>query len=207
MISVVGRLDNKKYALKRVRLKENSSKRGMRKLREVSILSQLNHPNVVRYHNAWIQRDRLSRKHSSSSWEVEELDQSLEGMFGEATEDSDCSEEIATNGSSGESQSVNHSREGIPLHLIQGEETLECFICNAVYDDWQVTLEEWHSIGVDLQPHNLCIPCFLKNYRGKAKASVFQKPKLPLHLYIQMEFCEVGWLDFNNFMTKRVDVF
>lgn len=64
VIKVRNRLDNCLYAVKRIPLKPKSVQFTKRITREVQLISRLNHENVVRYYNAWIES---SEEQSSSS--------------------------------------------------------------------------------------------------------------------------------------------
>ena len=64
------RLENQAYAIKKIRQASASALNKV--LSEIVVLSQLNHPNVVRYFTAWTETDGLNRlesSHSSSSGE------------------------------------------------------------------------------------------------------------------------------------------
>ncbi|XP_074628735.1 eIF-2-alpha kinase GCN2-like [Acropora palmata] len=63
-LEVRNRLDNCLYAVKRIPLKPKSVQFTKRITREVQLISRLNHENVVRYYNAWIES---SEEQSSSS--------------------------------------------------------------------------------------------------------------------------------------------
>ncbi|KAG7391646.1 hypothetical protein PHYPSEUDO_004148 [Phytophthora pseudosyringae] len=58
------RLDGRKYAIKRVglNLKNQTSKTLQKFLREVKILALLDHPNIVRYYQAWLEKVEESEK-------------------------------------------------------------------------------------------------------------------------------------------------
>lgn len=61
------RLDGRKYAIKRVglNLKNQTSKTLQKFLREVKILALLDHPNIVRYYQAWLEKVEESTETSS----------------------------------------------------------------------------------------------------------------------------------------------
>ena len=48
-------LDNRQYALKRIPLSARNRQLYKKMTREVELLSRLNHENVVRYFNSWIE--------------------------------------------------------------------------------------------------------------------------------------------------------
>lgn len=49
------RLDGGCYAIKRIRLNPSNKQLNKKITREVKLLSRLNHENVVRYYNSWIE--------------------------------------------------------------------------------------------------------------------------------------------------------
>ncbi|XP_052872416.1 eIF-2-alpha kinase GCN2 [Anopheles cruzii] len=49
------KLDNREYAIKRIRLPARSKQFYKKMTREVELLSRLNHENVVRYYNSWVE--------------------------------------------------------------------------------------------------------------------------------------------------------
>ena len=53
VIKVKNKLDEKKYAIKRIRLNPSDKVTNRKIMREVKLLSRLNHENVVRYYNSW----------------------------------------------------------------------------------------------------------------------------------------------------------
>ena len=53
VIKVKNKLDEKKYAIKRIRLNPADRVTNRKIMREVKLLSRLNHENVVRYYNSW----------------------------------------------------------------------------------------------------------------------------------------------------------
>eukprot|EP00026_Physarum_polycephalum_P004424 Phypoly_transcript_04443.p1 GENE.Phypoly_transcript_04443~~Phypoly_transcript_04443.p1 ORF type:complete len:628 (+),score=134.15 Phypoly_transcript_04443:193-2076(+) len=55
--AVKNKLDGLVYAMKKIQFKNTSSLLLEKVLREVKTLALLNHPNVVRYHSAWIERN------------------------------------------------------------------------------------------------------------------------------------------------------
>lgn len=55
VLKVKNKLDNRQYAIKRIPLTSRSRQIFKRMTREVELLSRLNHENVVRYFNSWIE--------------------------------------------------------------------------------------------------------------------------------------------------------
>ncbi|XP_057291788.1 eukaryotic translation initiation factor 2-alpha kinase 1-like isoform X1 [Hydractinia symbiolongicarpus] len=55
VLKVRNKLDRKYYAIKRVTLLDSHPDACLKTLREVQIISNLNHPNIVRYHSSWLE--------------------------------------------------------------------------------------------------------------------------------------------------------
>ncbi|GAU88418.1 hypothetical protein RvY_01123 [Ramazzottius varieornatus] len=55
VLKVCNLLDGRTYAIKRIALNKSKDKMNKRILREVQLLSRLNHENVVRYYNSWME--------------------------------------------------------------------------------------------------------------------------------------------------------
>eukprot|EP00762_Andalucia_godoyi_P006722 ANDGO_06190.mRNA.1 eIF-2-alpha kinase GCN2 len=86
VVKVRNKLDNRFYAIKWVRLDPSRSKENRKILREVRLLSRVQHKNVVRYYNAWIE--------------------GAAGIFEEENEDDDDDDDDESD-SEGEEESVN----------------------------------------------------------------------------------------------------
>ncbi|XP_057337358.1 eIF-2-alpha kinase GCN2-like [Microplitis mediator] len=65
---VRNKLDGRVYAIKRIALDPKSKQSNKKMIREVKLLSRLNHENVVRYYNSWIENvNVINDKNNSSS--------------------------------------------------------------------------------------------------------------------------------------------
>lgn len=58
--AVRNKIDGLVYAMKKIQFKNTSNQLLEKVLREVKTLALLNHPNVVRYHSAWLERDETA---------------------------------------------------------------------------------------------------------------------------------------------------
>lgn len=76
------RLDGRKYAIKRVGLylKHQTSATLQKFLREVKILALLDHPNIVRYYQAWLEKVEESPKYSGFSSSASDSEISASGV-------------------------------------------------------------------------------------------------------------------------------
>ena len=71
---VKNNLDSQIYAIKRIKLDPINKKLTQKLRREVELLSRLNHENVVRYYNSWIE---IAPEEDSEDSDSDEQDQSL----------------------------------------------------------------------------------------------------------------------------------
>lgn len=94
VIKARNRIDNRFYAIKRIRLDPLNVEENAKILREVTTLSRLHHDRVVRYYQAWIEdgfgNDQLSPRHYHGQ---EDDDDDYEGESYEEGEDDEWSRE------------------------------------------------------------------------------------------------------------------
>lgn len=75
-------LDNRQYAIKRIPLSSRNKQLYKKMTREVELLSRLNHENVVRYYNSWIETETASIRESEHEEDDDEysVDQKKSAM-------------------------------------------------------------------------------------------------------------------------------
>nr|CAB3241542.1 eukaryotic translation initiation factor 2-alpha kinase 4 [Phallusia mammillata] len=74
VVKVRNKLDGRNYAIKRIHLNPHRSQFNKKITREVKLLSRLNHENVVRYYNSWIETIQCNADEiSTSSSNIETL--------------------------------------------------------------------------------------------------------------------------------------
>lgn len=61
------KLDQRCYAIKRIELNPKNKQLNRKIIREVKLLSRLNHENVVRYYNSWIESAIIEYEDSNCS--------------------------------------------------------------------------------------------------------------------------------------------
>lgn len=61
------KLDQRCYAIKRIELNPKNKQLNRKIIREVKLLSRLNHENVVRYYNSWIESAVIEYEDSNCS--------------------------------------------------------------------------------------------------------------------------------------------
>ncbi|DBA86090.1 TPA: hypothetical protein ACH3X1_005610 [Trebouxia sp. C0004] len=74
VVSAINRLDGRQYAVKKIKMQSQSPQGFSRLIREVTTLSRLQHPHVVRYFQAWCEMGRASTPASDTVGELEEDD-------------------------------------------------------------------------------------------------------------------------------------
>lgn len=100
VLKVKNKLDSRFYAIKRIRTNPNSKVYNKQIIREIKLLSRLNHENVVRYYSTWAERyeeiydhKRMrSKSHESSHSESDSKNTSQVIRFRKVTEHHDPSD-------------------------------------------------------------------------------------------------------------------
>ncbi|GIL65935.1 hypothetical protein Vafri_19563, partial [Volvox africanus] len=93
VVAAVNRLDGRQYAVKKIKLDSGSPSSYMRITREVATLSRLQHPNVVRYFQAWCENLPAGFGLDGSEDEDDEDDE-----FGKYSEEEEAEEEELEDG-------------------------------------------------------------------------------------------------------------
>lgn len=157
-------LDNREYAIKRIPLPARSRQLYKKMTREVELLSRLNHENVVRYFNSWIE--------SCSDEDIKEMDKLMSGDWSVSHHDSvkrPKSPQSTLNGTETETDSSSHWNSYLPHMDDSDSDGIEFVNSNgeiAVYDEDDDDESELSSTRVNSP-----------------------KPLIQI-MYIQMEFCE-----------------
>lgn len=177
VFKVRNRLDGCFYALKRIKLGDDDGKNS-RILREVSALSRLSHPHIVRYYQSWIEEGQHIPSHTPTS----PLTQHHE-MFDEDDEISEF-EDLSE---------IDHRLDHLRLSS-SCSHTLSCHVCDNRYIDWEVSFLDWKVISSGMQNMNLCQDCYKEQLKREGvdidQIKIVAKTPQPHYLYIQMEFCE-----------------
>ncbi|TRY91358.1 hypothetical protein DNTS_026251 [Danionella cerebrum] len=94
VFKVINKLDGQEYAVKKILIKKVTRDDCMKVLREVKVLSSLQHPNIVGYHTAWMEHVQPAAKHPDSL-----VSQTLPAL-GRPSDSSTEEKENSSNGSS-----------------------------------------------------------------------------------------------------------
>jgi len=166
------RLDGHLYALKRIRLKQQHAQEKKEVvLREVAVLSRIQHPHVVRYFGAFVEKG-VVEDHCCGGSKNDDFDAEW------------CSsQEETTTADNSETLESSNSMNADPV----------CHLCRKTYTDWEVSFADWGLIDSVLQPLNLCTECYLSSLPNSLDVSQINiRPAVhhPEHLFILMEYCD-----------------
>ncbi|XP_024083004.1 eIF-2-alpha kinase GCN2 isoform X3 [Cimex lectularius] len=166
VLKVRNKLDDGYYAIKKIQLNASNKQLNKKILREVKLLSRLNHENVVRYYNSWIE-------HSSCE------------MPQEKDEDDDYDDVIEE-----ESQHNDGDRRYCDLKV-----TIDIFPrIQDVSQEWSIKEDETSSESsesnwIDFRSTSHSKPETCESESVDGSNSLALKPMF-FYLYIQMELCE-----------------
>ena len=220
---VRNRVDSKIYALKRVPLGNVLRREGAttttaaelvdsdgdikRVLREVEVLSSLNHENVVRYYGAWVEKgDTTDNDNDSTPLQERQGESAAYSYTGSG------SGTISGSGShyiSQENEECTTNTSSTEHHLCDTPKDPVCHLCHRSYTDWEVSFEEWGLIAAVLQPMDLCTDCYKNSLPSDADTSTIQIRQKQIHpqfLFILMEFCESTLLEAVETVNKKTNI-
>ncbi|XP_052902720.1 eIF-2-alpha kinase GCN2 [Anopheles moucheti] len=116
VLKVRNKLDNREYAIKRIRLPARSKQFYKKMIREVELLSRLNHENVVRYYNSWMEAT------SASEITATDTEGEMAGML------SSCDWSVAT-GPKRRTSRLRRSTTGADVvKKAIGDKNIDCFV-------------------------------------------------------------------------------
>lgn len=157
-------LDNREYAIKRIPLPARSRQLYKKMTREVELLSRLNHENVVRYFNSWIE--------SVSDADAAELDKVLGGDWSQ-------SQELSTK--PGKSPQL-----GMPVPEDESESS------SSMWNGYMPHMEDSDSDGIEFVDSDGQVAVYDdddEDDNDKEDKTISPHPQMQV-MYIQMEFCE-----------------
>ncbi|CAB9514181.1 eIF-2-alpha kinase GCN2 [Seminavis robusta] len=176
---VRNRIDGKIYALKRVHLGPVKGEKANKLVREVEVLSSLNHENVVRYYSAWVEKGS-------------DVMPDEEGRSDEDDTDSYYHNHYTTSASS-EDWNNNTNNNDSCITNVQKWKDPVCHLCQSSYTDWEVSFEAWGLLDSVLQPTFLCTICYKKSLPSHVDVDTIhirKKQIMSFYLFILMEYCE-----------------
>ncbi|KAJ8714211.1 hypothetical protein PYW08_007831 [Mythimna loreyi] len=178
VLKVKNKLDGGFYAIKRIKLNPESVQLNKKITREVKLLSRLNHENVVRYYNAWIE----------SSIEIEEDDTSLEVEVPHAKRRGDSLQGIVAK--LGQDVKVEWSMSEVPVQKTNTSSDTEDDEDDDEPDPWFNIMRPEDESSSDIE-----FEVGSNASQTIPSEDVVDSPRQPSErvqqvLYIQMEFCE-----------------
>ncbi|KRZ59705.1 Eukaryotic translation initiation factor 2-alpha kinase 4, partial [Trichinella nativa] len=192
VLKVKNKLDRCQYALKRVPLSTGDISQSRKILREVKLLSHLNHDNVVRYYNSWIETVHLkqnippndcTKSYSTGSGEQQlslellNLDVKTQTSANSSSfivfedEHNDDNEIVLENNDSGEMSSIGDLSNEISMENDDDDDSLLIAFENGD-EEQQQSIDE----------------------NSELDSTVVKHPEMIQILYIQMEICEKSTL-------------
>ncbi|KAK6635786.1 hypothetical protein RUM44_001040 [Polyplax serrata] len=174
VLKVKNKLDGNIYAIKAIRLSMNNKQMDKKMVREVKLLSKLNHENVVRYYTSWIETDSTALGGSSDT-ELDVIDGTNVGK-------------LKTN-----ANSQNENDEEEEEYDEEGSESESSDEVDAVHYDSQEKCEQSSYIQFLKDSGN-------DKKDADSKWGVSEKNETDFKvqpnrtMYIQMEFCEKSTL-------------
>jgi eukaryotic translation initiation factor 2-alpha kinase 4 len=185
------KLDGRIYALKRVKLSNFNPETNLKDhltspisednemIREVQMLSRMQHENVVRYYGAWVER------HDDAFIE-KDLDQNYHPNN--------------SSGAGSESIDLNPTKSSTYSSSlgVQTPRTPICHLCSDPYVDWEVSFEQWGLINSVLQPLDLCTKCYLLSLPENidpTEIHIREQQQMADYLYIMMDYCNGTLID------------
>ncbi|GAX82154.1 hypothetical protein CEUSTIGMA_g9582.t1 [Chlamydomonas eustigma] len=187
--AAINRLDGCKYAIKKIRLdsKARSPHSYARIIREVSTLSTLQHPNVVRYFQAWCESANgadLLLESSSGSEEEGQISGSYDWRNHRGSHTPKMSDSQSSVGREPSSGSFS-----VPPRLTKGEELLSMYcqhhLTSGNYWDKLIKLGE----GDESREDTLPVPTDRQPDYEAEESRRSRRDRSTQLLYIQMEFC------------------
>ncbi|XP_064550119.1 eIF-2-alpha kinase GCN2 isoform X1 [Drosophila montana] len=160
-------LDNREYAIKRIPLPARSRQLYKKMTREVELLSRLNHENVVRYFNSWIE--------SVSDADAAEMDKMLGGDWSQ-------SQELST-------KPAKSPQLGLAVHVEETESS------SSMWNGYMPNMDDSDSDGIEFVDSNGQVAVYDDDDENSDKEDSLQRkissprPQMQV-MYIQMEFCE-----------------
>ncbi|XP_043655255.1 eIF-2-alpha kinase GCN2 [Drosophila teissieri] len=159
-------LDNREYAIKRIPLPARSRQLYKKMTREVELLSRLNHENVVRYFNSWIE--------SVDDADAAEMDKLLGGEWSQSQQDLSV-------------KPAKSPQLGPTLEEDEDEEDSS----SSMWNGYIPNMEDSDSDGIEFVDSNGKVAVYDDEEQEDSTRGKTNSPKpLMQVMYIQMEFCE-----------------
>ncbi|XP_075982885.1 eukaryotic translation initiation factor 2 alpha kinase Gcn2 [Anticarsia gemmatalis] len=179
VLKVKNKLDGGFYAIKRIKLNPESVQLNKKITREVKLLSRLNHENVVRYYNAWIE---------STIEQQDEVDSSVESKAPIAKRPGDSLQGIVAK--LGQEVKVEWSMSEGPVQKTNSTSDSEDDDEDDEQDPWFTIMnpEDESSSGIEFEVDSNASQTIPSE--DVVDAAVIRSERLQQVLYIQMEFCE-----------------
>ncbi|XP_061564070.1 eukaryotic translation initiation factor 2-alpha kinase 1 [Cololabis saira] len=219
VFKVINKLDGQDYAVKKILIKRVSKEDCMKVLREVKVLSSLQHVNVVGYHTAWMEHVQPAAYPESILPALESPGKdyiSDDSLDNSGTSSSIVFQSLSHNPSDAASSAkvpsethpvrgVVSTKEGqvacpkmmqripenyVPCVFLGQRESVKNSKCPVTGWESAALLEEESSRSSSELNNNSCIDKDFQQWAGKHIKSHFKEVQFHLMLYIQMQLCD-----------------
>ncbi|XP_071319626.1 eukaryotic translation initiation factor 2-alpha kinase 1 [Trachinotus anak] len=231
VFKVMNKLDGQYYAVKKILIKKVSKDDCMKVLREVKVLSSLQHVNVVGYHTAWMEHVQPAAYPESllpaleSPGQQDSFDESLDGSNTSSSIVFQSLSQAPTDAAQRETQSVKAlvptQEKGqvvcpkttrrlpenyVPCVFLGQRGPMKGSKCPAMGWDSSALLEEECSRSSIELNNNSCIDKECQQWADKCTTKPSKEVQFHLMLYIQMQLCERSmkdWISERNAKPKE----
>ncbi|XP_062859250.1 eukaryotic translation initiation factor 2-alpha kinase 1 isoform X2 [Trichomycterus rosablanca] len=216
VFKVKNKLDGQEYAVKKILIRNVTRDDCMKVLREVKVLSSLQHPNIVGYHTAWMEhvQPAVNNNKQVFSTTIPALEASLqiERLVEEGSssttgssivfESSECSKDRK---STSENMSVNSTTAKEEIQAVclknvrQPQNFVPCVFLGKTYS----AVDACPALSLDKS--TLSEDDLSQNSQHWAKKDPNEQVQFHLMLYIQMQLCERSlkdWIQERNFRPE-----
>ncbi|XP_039990841.1 eukaryotic translation initiation factor 2-alpha kinase 1 isoform X2 [Xiphias gladius] len=228
---VMNKLDGQCYAVKKILIKKVSKEDCMKVLREVKVLSSLQHVNVVGYHTAWmehVQPAAYPQSHLPALESPGQQDSSDESPDSSNTSSSIVFQSLSQASADAAARETQSVKALVPTQMkgqVVCPKTMRCipenyvpcvFLgkqgpmkssrCPAMVWDSSALLEEESSRSSIELNNNSCIDKECQQWADKCIAKPSKEVQFQLMLYIQMQLCERSmkdWISERNAKPKE----
>ncbi|ORY86753.1 kinase-like domain-containing protein [Leucosporidium creatinivorum] len=189
VVKARNRLDGHLYAVKKIKLPHDRASE-VKILREVTIWSRMNHPNIVRYHTAWTETTETEDPANAFS-EVDTSTQPSGNTLATSTDDSQDDTSDDDGPSEFDSDSDSSVRPGDELDMDLGLDDLDDEDFLSVGHSKSVSYPSIHFGNEgDASTNGQTSPVMSKPTSRISSPVVVSSPKQTRTLYIQMEYVE-----------------
>ncbi|NWI14314.1 E2AK1 kinase, partial [Crypturellus soui] len=213
---VRNKLDGQFYAIKRINIKKATRRDCMKVLREVKVLAELQHPNIVGYHTAWMEHAQLACPKGNDHHHIQSVESDSSIIFADLTSQEKKSHD-STSLKNLNNESMPSMDEGNDFTSSSNKIYTKPDKCKLSAELQEYSSAHVDSTSSDLKIHSTYGPHFsLDNDSITGSKSCIEghsqtdialcgefEVEYRLMLYIQMQLCEISLWDWIVERNKR----